>query len=205
LKDEGDLIMKSGKRIPLIIAVLTIAIVTTAMAIPPLVEQPVHANTTVLKFDVAEDATRFVFDDAPVLDNGLPAYGNAFVTSGYLYEYGTLNGSNGVQPDGSPQFPDKVVGYWICRGWFIGEGAHTQSGAMVVTTQYFQIGDGPGGETIITDGVEIADLNQIVYRAITGGTGPYSNARGQGSQELLAFNQTEGVNLRVELAVKTRP
>lgn len=197
--------MKPNNKFFTIIAVLVIAIVATAMAIPSLAEQPAKANTTVLRFDVAEDANRFVFDEAPVFDDGLPAYGNAFVTSGYLYEHGTLNGSNGVLSDGSPEFPDKVVGSWICRGWFIGDGAHTETGSVVVTTQYFQFGDEPGGETIITDGVEIVDLSEIVYRAITGGTGEYSDARGQGSQVLLGLNQTEGVNLRFELAVKTKP
>lgn len=197
--------MKPSNKIVAIIAILAVALAGTAIAIALATGQPVEANTTVLKFDVAEDATRFVFDESPVFDDDLPAYGNAFVTSGYIYAHGTLNGSNGVLPDGSPEFPDKAIGSWICRGWFIGDGAHTESGAMVVTTQYFQFGDEPGRETIVTDGVEIADLNHVVYRAITGGTGQYRNVRGQGSQELLGLNQTEGVNLRIELGVMTRP
>lgn len=197
--------MKLSNKIVAIIAILAVALAGTAIAIALATWQPVEANTTVLKLDVAEDATRFVFDESPVFDDGLPAYGNAFVTSGYIYEHGTLNGSNGVLPDGSPEFPDRVIGSWICRGWFIGDGAHTESGAVVVTTQYFQFGDEPGRETIVTDGVEIADLNDVVYRAITGGTGQYNNVRGQGSQEMLGLNQTEGVNLRIELGVKTRP
>ena len=50
-------------------------------------------------FDVAEDITRFVFAAAPVFDDGLPAYGNAFVTQGYIYPAGTLsNGAEGVNP-----------------------------------------------------------------------------------------------------------
>ena len=35
----------------------------------------------------------------------MPAYGNPFVTEGYLYPSGTLGGSNGVLPDGRPEFP----------------------------------------------------------------------------------------------------
>ena len=127
-----------------IAAIVLIAIAITAIAILSMGEQAAEANTTVLKFDVAENATRFVFDEAPVFNDGLPAYGNAFVTGGYIYEHGTLNGGNGVLPGGSPEFPDKVIGSWICRGWFVGDGAHTQSGAMVVTTQYYQFGDKPG-------------------------------------------------------------
>ena len=197
--------MRLNNKILTIVAVLALAIAGTAMAIPVETGQTAETDTEVVKFDVAEDATRFVFDEAPVFDDGLPAYGNPFVTSGYIYEHGTLNGSNGVLADGSPEFPDKVIGTWLCRGWFIGDGAHTESGALVVTTQYYQFGDEPGVETLVTDGVEIADLNKQLYRAITGGTGKYSNARGQGTQELLGFNQTEGVNLRFELSVKTTP
>ena len=40
------------------------------------------------EFEVAEDATRFAFDDEPVFDDGMPGYGNPFVTQGYIYEAG---------------------------------------------------------------------------------------------------------------------
>lgn len=40
----------------------------------------------ILKFDVAEDATRFVFAE-PQLSNGLPACGNEFVTQGNDIEW----------------------------------------------------------------------------------------------------------------------
>jgi hypothetical protein len=43
-----------------------------------------------IKLNVAEDATRFAFDEAPVHEDGLPAYDNSFITQGYTYEYGTL-------------------------------------------------------------------------------------------------------------------
>ena len=85
-----------------IAAIVLIAIAITAIAILSMGEQAAEANTTVLKFDVAENATRFVFDEAPVFNDGLPAYGNAFVTGGYIYEQGTLNGGNGVLPGGPP-------------------------------------------------------------------------------------------------------
>ncbi len=78
-----------------------------ATALPP---------PSALQFDVAEDASRFVFDETPLHGDGLPAYGNEFVTQGYLYPPGTLtcvdNGCDGVNPDGSPEFPDLVIGTW---------------------------------------------------------------------------------------------
>lgn len=50
------------------------------------------AGEPLASFDVAEDLSRFVFSPAPVFDDGMPAYGNAFVTQGYIYPAGTLDG-----------------------------------------------------------------------------------------------------------------
>jgi hypothetical protein len=163
----------------------------------------------VLRLDMAEDATRWVFSKDPSSEEGLPVYGTSFVTQGYLYPEGTLTESNGVLADGSPEFPDKVIGQWTCRGWFIGEGALTKTGPMVVTTQIYNLGGEYrlGGEfgvaTITTDGYEIADVGIPVQRAITGGTGDFAGAHGEQRQTMLGLNATEGVNLRIEIAVET--
>jgi hypothetical protein len=163
---------------------------------------PDRAKT--IRFDVAEDATRFVFDEKPVDEAGLPAYGNSFVTQGYIYPHGTLNGTNGVKANGEPQFPKKVIGEWTCRGWFVGDGASTKSGPWVSTTQLYDLGDRPGEVMLVSDGAEIADVGVPIKRAITGGTGPYKVATGEASQKLLGFNKSEGVNLRFELKVGNR-
>jgi hypothetical protein len=163
-----------------------------------------------IEVEVAENGKRFVIDEAPVFDDGFPAYGNPFVTEGYIYPAGTLNGSNGVNPDGTPEFPDKVIGEWTCRGYFIGDGAHTTEGAWVFTTQLFAFGDDPdtGAETIVVTGYEGAQVGQIVTGAITGGTGGYGAARGEADQKLLGFNNpqlaTMGINKAVFLKVERR-
>lgn len=177
-----------------LLAALALAamIVATAQALAAPSPQP-------LRFDVAEDMTRFAFAKEPVDEKGLPAYGNPFVTQGYIYEYGTLSGSNGVLPDGRPEFPDKVIGTWTCRGWFVGNGAATKTGPMVVTTQLYAFDDAHGSGTLVTEGYELADVEKAVARAITGGTGAFKLARGDGQQVLLGLNATEGVNLRFEL------
>ncbi len=79
--------------------------------------------------EVAEDGNRFVFDDLNLFEDGMPGYGSAFVTQGYVYPVGTLNGSNGVLDNGEPEFPEQVLGTWTCYGWLIGDGAHTETGA----------------------------------------------------------------------------
>ena len=52
-------------------------------------------------FDVAEDHTRFIFDESgPLHDEGMPAYGNAFVTQGH--PEGVLDGADGRTKAGEP-------------------------------------------------------------------------------------------------------
>lgn len=163
-----------------------------------------------LEVDIAEDGTRFVIDEAPVFDDGFPAHGNAFITQGYIYPAGTLTDSNGVNPDGSPEFPDEVIGEWSCTGYFIGEGAHATEGAWVFTTQLFAFGDNPdnGDETIVVTGYEGVEVGSIVTGAITGGTGGYATAVGGADQELLGINNpdlpTMGINKAVQLSIEQR-
>ena len=158
--------------------------------------------------DIAEDGTRFAFDqNGPLLDNGFPAYGNAFVTQGYLYPKGTLDdGSAGVLPDGSPEYPDLVLGTWTCWGFMIGDGAATVEGPWVISTQLFEFDDGAGvADTLVTVGTEAPPGNPAVARAVTGGTGRFANVRGQVYQTALGFNASEGVNLTVDFGVIGAP
>ena len=162
----------------------------------------VTAEDGTLRFDVAEDVSRFVFAEAPVHEDGMPAYGNPFVTQGYIYPEGTLNGTNGVLADGSPEFPEKVLGEWTCRGWMVGDGAHTTTGPMVITTQVYNFGGALGNATLISEGYELADVDVAIGRAVSGGTGPFAGARGQAQQTLLGFTEQMAVNLRFPLEVE---
>ena len=161
-----------------------------------------------LEVDIAEDGTRFVIDETPVFDDGFPAYGNPFITQGYIYPAGTLTDSNGVNPDGSPEFPNKVIGEWSCQGYFIADGAHTTKGSWVFTTQLFAFGRNAdtGRNTVVVTGYEGAEVGTIVTGAITGGTGRYATARGEADQELLGMNNAElptmGINKTVELEIE---
>ncbi|WP_420629150.1 hypothetical protein [Candidatus Leptofilum sp.] len=152
-----------------------------------------------LEFDVAEDMNRFIFDQDVVYEDGYPADGSSFITRGYIYPAGTLTDSNGVNPDGSPEFPEKVIGEWICQGYMINDAGHATEGVWVFSTQFFQFGNENGAETLVTTGYELADIGEAISRAITGGTGEYNDARGESEQTLLGLNASEGVNLRVKI------
>lgn len=148
-------------------------------------------------YEVAEDATRFVIDILNAHDDGMPAYGNPFITQGYIYPEGTLNGTNGVLPSGEPEFPEQVLGEWTCYGWFIGEGAYTESGEAVVSTQVFKLYGEDGDSTLVSNGFELSTPGVEVTRVLAGGTGEYGNVRGVQIQELMGMTEQMGVNLRV--------
>ena len=160
------------------------------------------AESSPMSFDVAEDLSRFVYASAPVFEDGMPAYGNAFVTQGYIYEDGTLDtGAEGTLEDGRPAFPDKVIGRWTCDGFFVGDGARTTTGAMVITRQVFEFDN---GDILINQGAELADIDVSAPRVITGGTGAYSDIGSEMSQTLLGMTDGFGVRLSIEIPSETR-
>lgn len=156
-----------------------------------------------LEVEVAEDGTRFVFDEAPTYDDGFPDYGNGFVTQGYIYPAGTLDGHDGVNPDGSAEYPAKVLGTWTCYGYFIGEGAYTEDGPWVITTQVFEF-DSPvvGGETIVTVGSEMPAGLPAAARAVVGGTGRFASVSGEVRQITMGHNASDGVDAGFEFRLR---
>ncbi len=170
----------------LVMSALTLAIAGSAFA-----------GQAVTQFDVAEDHTRFIFAVEPVHESGMPAHGNPFVTQGYIYPAGTLAGNiAGVLEDGTPAFPEKVLGSWTCDGWFVGDGGDAQTGVWLVSRQIVQFND---GDTIITQGTELADIGIQNARPITGATGEYAKFDGEMLQTLIGFTQFEGVNATFEI------
>jgi hypothetical protein len=152
-------------------------------------------------FDVAEDLSRFVYGEAPVFDDNMPAYGNAFVTQGYVYPAGTLDGGiEGTLPDGSPAFPDKVIGTWTCDGYYVGDGFRTLTGTVVITRQVIVFDD---GDILITQGPELAQTDVEIVRAVTGGTGDYAHAPDEIRQTLLGMSDGYGVRLQMEFGRET--
>lgn len=143
-------------------------------------------------FDVAEDHTRIFMSSQPVHENGMPAHGNAFVSQGYIYPEGTLAGNTvGVLQDGSPAFPDLVLGTWTCDGYFVGEGGNATTGVWIISRQTFAFKD---GATVVTQGTEIADIGQPNLRPVTGATGDFADIEGRLIQTTLGFNDFWGLS-----------
>lgn len=150
------------------------------------------------RLDVAMNGHTFSFE-GPVNENGVPANGTPFIISGYIYPGGTFEQHGdlaGVLPDGSAEFPDKVLGTWICRGWHLQDG-DAPSGPLVATTQVFDLDpSAPGTQTIVTNGIELAEDYVPFGRAITGGSGMFEGLTGRHTQVMLGngFNVSGGFN-----------
>ena len=157
-------------------------------------------------FDVAMDGTSFFFEGG-TNQAGVPANGTPFVVQGYIYPEGTLDqfgALSGVLPDGSPEFPQLVIGNWICRGWHLQDG-DAITGPIVTTQQLFDFDlNNPGLETIATDGIELADFGVPFRRVITGGTGTFNGLSGQHVQTYVGngVNSSGGFNTSFEFDLR---
>ena len=149
-----------------------------------------------LRYDVAMDGTSFHFE-GPTNAAGYPADGTPFVVRGYIYPAGTFEqhgSASGTNPDGSPEFPQLVMGTWYCRGWHLQDG-DALTGPIVATTQVFDLdSERPGRRTIVTDGIELADFGVPFDRAIVGGTGSYRDPSGRSVQTYVDVNSSFGFN-----------
>ena len=155
-----------------------------------------------MSIEVAADGMSFVGQSEPMSEDGLPIHGNPFIIRGYIYPAGTLDGLNGVLEDGSPEFPDLVIGTWICSGFFYGDSLMAETGPYAITTQIFEFGDTETGDrSIITYGFEIIDIDLPSQRAVIGGTGEYTGASGLQVQTYLGDNPSIGPNFVIEFTL----
>ncbi|MGB0909123.1 MAG: hypothetical protein ACPGYT_02075 [Nitrospirales bacterium] len=154
-----------------------------------------------------------------------PYYGASFVVQGTIYPKGIFaanGGKSGLNADGSPEFPDQVIGTWTCRGWFVGDsngdgvitpddqdargGIFTPAGRFVATTQIYDFDpQNPGAQTMISDGSERIERNVPFKRAVTGGTGQYRFARGEVTQTGIDTNTTGLFNFRFAFDIRRNP
>lgn len=141
---------------------------------------------------------------------GIPPNGSPFIIQGYIYRDGTFDrygDTSGVLADGSPEFPERVIGTWICRGWHLQDG-DGMTGIVVATTQIFQFDlKEPGAQTLISEGIELADFDVPFKRAVTGGTGVFSRASGEIVQtyewdEPVFLNGSGGFNTSFEFRLQ---
>lgn len=149
-----------------------------------------NQNRTDLTVEVAEDLATFVpgppFDAA-----GVPQRGSFFITQGKIFPEGTIQG------DGASFDPNSegAIGTWFCRGTHLVSGLEFPATRFAVdTAQAYLMPDDK--QMIVTDGLE-GGFGFEVQRVISGGTGEFRKVIGIQKQELIGFNQSGGVALRV--------
>ncbi len=141
----------------------------------------VMAASETLKLDVACDGGTLRINRSNDVEPNAPVrQGDPFIVQGRIYPDGTIEqGLSGPHQAGS-------IGHWICRGWFY-YGIEAIAGGAVphlVTTQLYLLDNFDG---LVSDGME---GGITVVRAITGGYGRYSGARGQITEAEVGGNDT---------------
>ncbi|HEY6361025.1 MAG TPA: hypothetical protein VIX63_07960 [Vicinamibacterales bacterium] len=150
-------------------------------------------GTIIFTVDVAEDFSLFTPTFVKPSDTQ-PERGSFFVTEGNIFPAGTIEG------DGATFDPDSAgaLGRWFCRGTHLVSAAEFPTSARAVhTAQLYLLPD--ESRSLATDGVE---GNVPVLRALSGGTGVFRGYVGEQKQEMLGFNATGGVNLRVTFILR---
>ncbi len=168
------------------------------------------------KIDVAADCNRFITEGTPHPAN--PGFGDYFMQEGIIYRPGTFakhcpvgNGC-GLGPDGTPEFPNAVIGKWTCWGSFVGKGASTPAGVWLYSTQLYEFDVeqidknvyAPGKDALVSHGPERIDENSPWDRAITGGYGRFRRAVGEVAQTKIGFNKTECENFTFAFDIQPR-
>ena len=128
-----------------------------------------------------------------------PERGAFFVTEGRIFPAGTI--PKGGTPEAPNDFDPNgagAIGTWFCRGTHLVSGALFPVTARAVHTGQLYLMPNER-KSISTEGVEGAGAT---VRPVTGGTGPFAGYTGEQRQELIGFNATGGVNLRVTFVLR---
>jgi hypothetical protein len=190
-------------------AACAIALASTAAA-----AQATESNAT-FSVDVVADCNRFISEGIGHPHPG-PVFGDYFMQEGLIYEGGTLaancDGGDGcgLNEDGTPEFPQAVIGKWTCYGSFVGKGGATTEGVWLYSTQVYEFDVeqiepnvfAPGKHALISHGPERNDLDVPWNRAITGGYGKFKRSVGQIQQTKIGFNQTDCENFTVDFKIR---
>jgi hypothetical protein len=150
--------------------------------------------------DVAMDGRTWRMNDGtnpfhPVFTGQL-FRGNTFIVSGKIYRGGTLARGGDFGAPGNPAGPElsNAIGTWVCRGTFNLDINDIAAGGFphVTSTQVFTFDK---GGVLVTEGPE---GGATVLRAIVGGAGRFSDARGDVVEKPLGVNTSNLFNVRFD-------
>ena len=170
---------------PLLIGSLGMPVSMSAAPNPP---DGTNSSMTVV-LDVAVDLATMTYTRADAAATG-PQRGDSYLLNGVVYPGFAI-------PAGDvPMFTpggDGSIGGILISGIYTSDAAAVEAGDSPLTTSSTHVFTLPNADGLITQGLEAA-YPQI--RAVLGGTGQYSGAVGQVTEEVLGTNATGGQNLR---------
>lgn len=153
-------------------------------------------------FDVVGNGQNFQFV-GDTDENGFLIPGSHFIISGHVYPGGTLFNMGpseagdfpyGALEDGSPEFPDLVIGTWMCQGSIL---INSFGAITSYTTQqfnFFQDPNAPDAEGFLSVGQEPFSMATIT-RSVVGGMGSFSRTHTDLNQLVIApVNASLGAN-----------
>jgi hypothetical protein len=151
-----------------------------------------------LTFDVSCNGQSFGLNGDLNEEQTAFAWGTVFIVTGYVYPPGTFasageDGFNGgILPDGSPEFPELVIGSWTCYGMLYPDLAR-EGQPSAVSTQVFDLNlQTPGIDIINTGGFEV---NSPVYnRTSVSASGRYKNRQGAMTVTVVGYNPSFAPN-----------
>jgi hypothetical protein len=191
---QQEVTVRRSKAIVWMFVIATVVVpVSNARASANQDKQRSSKDTIVFTVDIAEDFSLFNPTFVKPADTQ-PERGSFFITEGNVFPGGTIQG------DGATFDPNSggAIGRWFCRGTHLVSAAEFPFSARAVhTAQLYLL---PSESiSIATEGVE---GNAPVVRPVTGGTGPFKGYVGEQRQEMLGFNASGGVNLRVTFILR---
>lgn len=138
-----------------------------------------------------------VYESVEVVVNNLSGriQGDQFIVEGYIYPAGTTDGSNGINADGTPEFPDQLLGLWTCNGWFatLRDESITPVSARTWQTFEFDLVN-VGNNMISTHGFEQLQLSSVMTRPVSAASGVFADKGGVQTQSIIGINPTGGPN-----------
>lgn len=123
----------------------------------------------------------------------------SFLVEGHIYRKGTFDCfgyGSGIKSGGTPEFLDRLIGKWTCKGWYINRGPETKTGNYIDSTHTYEIDSQTALSRILTsNGKEKIDMNEPFSRVLCSGLGSFSRVKGGNvTQTNVGINETGAYN-----------
>lgn len=126
--------------------------------------------------------------------------GNCYFIWGTVYPAGTFDEhglTSGMLPDSTPQFPDEVLGRFNSRGWVLQDEVTATEGRLALTKHILVMDKDFNGLKpfqLMTSGDEPVAADEIIYRAVNGGTDTMRTMKGEETMVYRGKNATGARN-----------